>query len=55
MFEEAKIALLKLPYLKEERLEKLGILMGARIRILPETKMSVSVASTKIVPSMDIL
>ena len=34
IFEEAKIGMLELPYLSEERLEKLGIPLGPRIRIL---------------------
>merc|ERR1719228_61943 len=39
IFEEAKIGMLELPYLSEERLEKLGIPLGPRIRILQEGKM----------------
>jgi len=38
IFEEAKIGMLELPYLSEERLEKLGIPLGPRIRILQEAK-----------------
>ena len=49
-FEEAKIGLLELPYLSEERLEKLGIPMGPRMRILQEAKMSAGVASPNKVP-----
>ena len=37
IFEEAKIGMLELPYLSEERLEKLGIPLGPRIRILQVT------------------
>jgi L-arabinose isomerase len=40
-FEEAKIGLLELPYLSEERLEKLGVPMGPRMRILQEAKTSI--------------
>ena len=42
IFEEAKIGMLELPYLSEERLEKLGIPLGPRIRILQESKMPYS-------------
>ena len=38
LFEEAKIGMLELPYLSEDRLEKLGIPLGPRIRILQEAK-----------------
>ena len=40
IFEEAKIGMLELPYLSEERLEKLGIPLGPRIRILQEAKIT---------------
>merc|ERR1712213_235294 len=39
IFEDAKIGMLELPYLSEERLEKLGVPLGPRIRILQEVKM----------------
>ena len=42
IFEEAKIGMLELPYLSEERLEKLGVPLGPRIRILQEVKMPYS-------------
>ena len=42
IFEEAKIGMLELPYLSEERLEKLGVPLGPRIRILQESKMPYS-------------
>ena len=41
IFEEAKIGMLELPYLTEDRLEKLGIPTGPRLRILQEAKASV--------------
>ena len=41
IFEEAKIGMLELPYLTEDRLEKLGIPTGPRLRILQEAKVSV--------------
>jgi hypothetical protein len=41
-FEEAKIGLLELPYLSEERLEKLGVPMGPRMRILQEARASIA-------------
>merc|ERR1712079_247834 len=40
IFEEAKIGMLELPYLSEDRLEKLGIPMGPRMRILQESRAS---------------
>ena len=40
VFEEAKIGMLELPYLSEDRLEKLGIPMGPRMRILQESRAS---------------
>ena len=42
IFEEAKIGMLELPYLSEERLEKLGIPLGPRIRILQVCRRSPS-------------
>ena len=41
IFEEAKIGMLELPYLTEDRLEKLGIPTGPRLRILQEAKVCV--------------
>ena len=41
VFEEAKIGMLELPYLTEERLEKLGVPTGPRLRIVQEAKSSV--------------
>ena len=40
IFEEAKIGLLELPYIAEDRLEKLGIPLGPRIRILQESRVA---------------
>ena len=40
-FEDAKIGLLELPYLPEERLEQLGVPMGPRMRILQEAKATI--------------
>ena len=40
-FEDAKIGLLELPYLPEERLEQLGVPMGPRMRILQEAKTAI--------------
>ncbi len=37
-FEEARIGLLELPCLSEERLERLGVPMGPRMRILQEAR-----------------
>ena len=41
IFEEAKIGMLELPYLTEDRLEKLGIPTGPRLRIVQEARASV--------------
>jgi len=43
--EDAKIGMLELPYVSEERLEMLGIPMGPRLRILAECKTAVQIAS----------
>ena len=40
-FEEARIGMLELPYLTEDRLEKLGIPTGPRLRIVQEARTSV--------------
>ena len=40
-FEDAKIGLLELPYLPEERVEQLGVPMGPRMRILQEAKATI--------------
>ncbi|XP_046382248.1 uncharacterized protein LOC124153192 [Ischnura elegans] len=39
-FEHERIGLVELPYLTEERLQKMGIPMGPRLRILQEAQMS---------------
>lgn len=41
-FEEAKIGLLELPFLSDERLDKLGIPVGPRMRILQEAKITIA-------------
>ena len=38
IFEESKIGMLELPYLTEDRLEKLGIPTGPRMKIFQEAK-----------------
>ncbi|XP_042892607.1 uncharacterized protein LOC122266804 isoform X2 [Penaeus japonicus] len=38
LFEQEKIGMLELPYLTEERLQKIGIPMGPRLRILQEAQ-----------------
>ncbi|XP_068207288.1 serine-rich adhesin for platelets-like isoform X2 [Palaemon carinicauda] len=38
IFEQEKIGMLELPYLSEERLQKIGIPMGPRLRILQESQ-----------------
>lgn len=43
VFEESKIGMLELPYLSEDRLEKLGIPLGPRMRILQESRVVSSV------------
>ena len=40
IFEEAKIGLLELPYIGEDRLEKLGIPLGPRMRIIQESRVA---------------
>ncbi|GAB6023762.1 hypothetical protein CHUAL_008516 [Chamberlinius hualienensis] len=40
LFETEKIGIIELPYLTEERLQKIGIPMGPRMRILQEAQMS---------------
>ena len=47
IFEDAKIGMLELPYLTEDRLEKLGIPAGPRLRIVQEAKASVYGGSIK--------
>ncbi|QQP50534.1 Putative LOC100168618 [Caligus rogercresseyi] len=42
VFEDSKIGLLELPYLTEDTLEKLGIPMGPRLRILQEAKSNIA-------------
>lgn len=40
LFEREKIGMIELPYMTEERLQKLGIPVGPRLRILQEAQMS---------------
>ena len=40
VFESEKIGMVELPYLTEERLQKMGIPMGPRLRILQEAQIS---------------
>ena len=40
LFDQEKIGMIELPYLTEERLHKMGIPMGPRIRILQEAQLS---------------
>ena len=40
LFDQEKIGMIELPYLTEERLQKMGIPMGPRIRILQEAQLS---------------
>ena len=44
--EEAKIGMLELPYVTEERLETLGIPMGPRLRILAECKTAAAIVGS---------
>ena len=37
-FEEEKIGMVELPYISEDRLQRLGIPMGPRMRILQEAQ-----------------
>lgn len=41
LFDQEKIGMIELPYLTEERLHKMGIPMGPRIRILQEAQLSI--------------
>lgn len=38
-FEKEKIGLVELPYMSEERMHKLGIPMGPRLRIMQEAQL----------------
>jgi SAM domain (Sterile alpha motif) len=51
IFEDAKIGLLELPYVAEDRLEKLGIPLGPRIRILQESRVAASATHGPLVAS----
>ncbi len=52
VFEEAKIGMLELPYLSEDRLEKLGVPMGPRMRILQEARASLQATTLPPLPSL---
>ena len=39
-FEQERVGMVELPYLTEERLQKMGIPMGPRLRILQEAQIS---------------
>lgn len=39
VFEKERIGLVELPYMSEERLQKLGIPMGPRLRIIQEAQL----------------
>lgn len=40
-FEKEKVGMVELPYLSEERLQKMGVPLGPRLRILQEARISV--------------
>jgi len=40
-FEQERVGMVELPYLTEERLQKMGIPLGPRLRILQEAQISV--------------
>ena len=40
LFERERIGMLELPYMTEERLQKLGVPIGPRLRILHEAQLS---------------
>lgn len=40
LFESERVGMIELPYLGEERLQKLGIPLGPRLRILQEAQIS---------------
>lgn len=41
MFENEKVGMVELPYLTEERLQKMGLPLGPRLRIMQEAQISV--------------
>ena len=43
--EDAKIGMLELPYVSEDRLEMMGIPMGPRLRILAECKTAAAIST----------
>ena len=40
-FEKERVGMVELPYLSEERLQKMGVPLGPRLRILQEARISV--------------
>ncbi|XP_050295369.1 uncharacterized protein LOC126735428 isoform X2 [Anthonomus grandis grandis] len=46
IFENEKIGMVELPYLSEERLQKMGIPLGPRLRIMQEAQISVNTENT---------
>lgn len=40
LFESERVGMIELPYLGEERLQKLGVPLGPRLRILQEAQIS---------------
>lgn len=40
LFEQEKVGMIELPYLSEERLQKMGVPLGPRLRILQEAQIS---------------
>lgn len=41
VFENEKVGMVELPYLSEERLQKMGVPLGPRLRIMQEAQISV--------------
>lgn len=46
MFEKERVGMVELPYLSEERLQKMGVPLGPRLRIMQEAQISVSKDNT---------
>lgn len=40
LFEKERVGMIELPYMGEERLQKLGVPLGPRLRILQEAQIS---------------
>lgn len=41
MFENERVGMVELPYMSEERLQKMGVPLGPRLRIMQEAQISV--------------